>query len=282
MDNIISVKNVTYKYDDGATNQEAALENVSIDGKRGSFVTVIGHNGSGKSTLAKHLNGLFLPGEGAVIVDGIYTTDEEQIWEIRKIAGMVFQNPDNQMVATVVEEDVAFALENIGIPSEEIRQRVDNALETVGMTKFAKTSPSHLSGGQKQRVSIAGVLAMEPKVIIFDEVTAMLDPLGRKGIIDTALKLNKELGITIINITHYMEEAINSDEIFVMNDGKCVANGTPRELFKRVDFLKELGLTVPVATDIAYRLNSKGLDIPCNLLTMDELTEALCQLKQKI
>lgn len=172
-------------------------------------------------------------------------------------------------------------MENIGLPSNEIRERVDWALETVGMTKFAKYSPSHLSGGQKQRISIAGVLAMQPKVIIFDEVTAMLDPLGRKEIIQTALKLNKELGITMINITHYMEEAIESDEIFVMNDGKCVARGTPKELFKQVDFLKGLGLTVPVVTDVAHRLNRQGLDIPCNILTMNELTEALCQLKQK-
>lgn len=281
MDNIIEVKNITFNYTEDDDTQEAALENVSMEVKRGSFVTVIGHNGSGKSTLAKHMNGLFLPNEGVVIVDGIDTADEEQIWTVRRTAGMVFQNPDNQMVATVVDEDVAFALENIGLPSNEIRNRVDWALETVGMTKFAKYSPSHLSGGQKQRISIAGVLAMQPKVIIFDEVTAMLDPLGRKEIIKTALKLNKELGITIINITHYMEEAIDSDEILVMNDGKCVAKGTPKELFKQVDFLKSLGLTVPVVTDVAHRLNQAGLDIPCNILTINELTEALCQLKQK-
>ncbi len=281
MDNIIEVKNITYKYPDGESAQEAALENVSMEVPRGSFVTVIGHNGSGKSTLAKHLNGLYVPTDGVVIVDGISTADEEQIWDIRRTAGMVFQNPDNQMVATVVEEDVAFALENIGLPSDEIRRRVDAALETVNMTQFANASPSHLSGGQKQRVSIAGVLAMQPKVIIFDEVTAMLDPLGRQGIIDTALQLNKEYGITVINITHYMEEAIHCDEIIVMNDGKCVARGTPRELFKQAEYLKELGLTVPVATDIAHRLNKRGVDIPCNLLTMEELTEALCQLKRK-
>ena len=282
MDNIIEVKNITFKYADGADTQEAALDDVSISVERGSFVTVIGHNGSGKSTLAKHLNGLFLPSDGIVIVDGMDTADDDAVWEIRRTAGMVFQNPDNQMVASVVDEDVAFALENIGVPPAQIRQRVDEALETVGMTAFAKASPSHLSGGQKQRVSIAGVLAMQPKVIIFDEVTAMLDPVGRAGIINTAKRLNKEYGITIINITHYMEESIDSDMVFVMNDGKCVASGEPRELFKRVDFLKELGLTVPVATDIAHRLNKAGMDIPCNLLTMEELTEALCQLKQKI
>ena len=279
MDNIIEVKNVTFKYDEDSKIQEAALDGVSLDVERGSFVAVIGHNGSGKSTLAKHLNALFIPNEGTVIVDGIDTRDEEQIWQIRRTAGMVFQNPDNQMVATVVEEDVAFGLENIGVPTEEIRKRVDGALETVGMTKFAKSSPYHLSGGQKQRVSIAGVLAMQPKVIIFDEVTAMLDPLGRAGIIETAKKLNKEMGITIINITHYMEESIDADMIYVMNDGKCVAKGKPRELFARVEFLTELGLTVPIATQLAYSLNKAGVDIPCNLLTIDELAEALCRLK---
>ena len=279
MDNIIEVKNVTYRYDEDSKIQEAALDGVSLEVERGSFVAVIGHNGSGKSTLAKHLNALFLPSEGTVIVDGIDTHNEEAVWQIRRTAGMVFQNPDNQMVATVVEEDVAFGLENIGVPSPEIRKRVDEALETVGMTKYAKSSPYHLSGGQKQRISIAGVLAMQPKVIIFDEVTAMLDPVGRAGIIETAKKLNKELGITIINITHYMEESIDADMIYVMNDGKCVAHGKPRELFQRVEFLTELGLTVPIATQLAYSLNKAGVDIPCNLLTIDELAEALCRLK---
>ncbi len=279
MDNIIEVKNVTYRYEEDSKIQEAALDGVSLEVERGSFVAVIGHNGSGKSTLAKHLNALFLPSEGTVIVDGIDTHNEEAVWQIRRTAGMVFQNPDNQMVATVVEEDVAFGLENIGVPSPEIRKRVDEALETVGMTKYAKSSPYHLSGGQKQRISIAGVLAMQPKVIIFDEVTAMLDPVGRTGIIETAKKLNKELGITIINITHYMEESIDADMIYVMNDGKCVAHGKPRELFQRVEFLTELGLTVPIATQLAYSLNKAGVDIPCNLLTIDELAEALCRLK---
>ena len=279
MDNIIEVKNVTYRYEEDSKIQEAALDGVSLEVERGSFVAVIGHNGSGKSTLAKHLNALFLPSEGTVIVDGIDTHNEEAVWQIRRTAGMVFQNPDNQMVATVVEEDVAFGLENIGVPSPEIRKRVDEALETVGMTKYAKSSPYHLSGGQKQRISIAGVLAMQPKVIIFDEVTAMLDPVGRAGIIETAKKLNKELGITIINITHYMEESIDADMIYVMNDGKCVAQGKPRELFQRVEFLTGLGLTVPIATQLAYSLNKAGVDIPCNLLTIDELAEALCRLK---
>ena len=279
MDNIIEVKNVTYRYDEDSKIQEAALDGVSLEVERGSFVAVIGHNGSGKSTLAKHLNALFLPSEGTVIVDGIDTHNEEAVWQIRRTAGMVFQNPDNQMVATVVEEDVAFGLENIGVPSPEIRKRVDEALENVGMTKYAKSSPYHLSGGQKQRISIAGVLAMQPKVIIFDEVTAMLDPVGRAGIIETAKKLNKELGITIINITHYMEESIDADMIYVMNDGKCVAHGKPRELFQHVEFLTGLGLTVPVATQLAYSLNKAGVDIPCNLLTIDELAEALCRLK---
>ncbi len=282
MDNIIEVKNITFKYDDDSQIQVAALDNVSLEIERGSFVAILGHNGSGKSTLAKHFNGLFVPDGGVVVVDGISTDNEEQIWQIRRTAGMVFQNPDNQMVATVVEEDVAFGLENIGVPSEEIRKRVDDALETVGMTKFAKSSPYHLSGGQKQRISIAGVLAMQPKVIVFDEVTAMLDPLGRRGIIETAKKLNRELGITIIIITHYMEESIDADMIYVMNDGKCVLKGKPREIFAETEFLISLGLTVPVATQIAYKLNKQGVNIPCNLLTMEELTEALCQLKQKI
>ncbi len=279
MDNIIEVKNITFKYDDDSQIQVAALDDVSLEIERGSFVAILGHNGSGKSTLAKHFNGLFVPNEGVVVVDGIQTDNEEEIWQIRRTAGMVFQNPDNQMVATVVEEDVAFGLENIGVPSAEIRKRVDEALETVGMTKFAKTSPNHLSGGQKQRISIAGVLAMQPKVIVFDEVTAMLDPRGRMGIIETAKKLNRELGITVIIITHYMEESIDADMIYVMNDGKCVAKGKPRELFAETEFLLSLGLTVPVATQVAYKLNKKGVDIQCNLLTMDELTEALCRLK---
>ena len=280
MDNIIEVKNITFRYDENST--DSALKNVSLNIERGSFVAILGHNGSGKSTLAKNLNALFLPSDGVITVDGIDTKNDEQVWEIRKTAGMVFQNPDNQMVASVVEEDVAFGLENIGVPSEDIKRRVYEALDTVGMTKYAKSSPQHLSGGQKQRISIAGVLAMKPKVIIFDEVTAMLDPIGRHEIIETAQKLNKELGITIINITHYMEESINADKIFVMNDGKCVLSGTPREVFDKVDFLKSLGLTVPVATDIAGRLHNEGFDIPSNILTLDELTEALCQLKQKI
>lgn len=282
MDNIIEVKNVTFKYEDDDVSHEAALDNVSIEIKRGSFVAVLGHNGSGKSTLAKLLNGLYTPTDGIITVDGIDTKDDEQVWEVRKTAGMVFQNPDNQMVATIVEEDVAFGLENIGTPENEIRNRVYAALDTVGMTKYAKSSPHHLSGGQKQRISIAGVLAMKPKIIIFDEVTAMLDPIGRKEIIETAQKLNKDFGITIINITHYMEESIDADEIFVMNDGKCVLRGSPCEVFGQIDFLKQLGLTVPVATEIASRLHNLGIKIPPNILTLDELTEALCQLKQKI
>lgn len=279
MDNIIEVNNVVFKYTDDTEHQEAALDGVSLEVEKGSFVAIIGHNGSGKSTLAKHLNALFVPNEGTVIVDGIDTRNEEMELQIHRTAGMVFQNPDNQMVATVVEEDVAFGLENIGVPSPEIRKRVDEALETVGMSQYAKASPYHLSGGQKQRISIAGVLAMQPKIIIFDEVTAMLDPIGRTGIIETAKKLNKELGITIINITHYMEESIDADMIYVMNDGRCVAKGKPREIFAMADFLSSIGLTVPIATQLANKLNKAGINIPCNLLTIDELSEALCQLK---
>lgn len=279
MDNIIEVNNVIFKYGGEPDLQEAALNGVSLTVEKGSFVAIIGHNGSGKSTLAKHLNALIVPDEGTVIVDGIDTHDKEQEWQIHRTAGMVFQNPDNQMVATVVEEDVAFGLENIGVPSPEIRERVDEALEMVGMSQFAKASPHYLSGGQKQRISIAGVLAMKPKIIIFDEVTAMLDPLGRASVIETAKKLNKELGITIINITHYMEESIDADMIYVMNDGKCVAQGKPREIFAMADFLTSIGLTVPIATQLANKLNKAGVNIPCNLLTIDELSEALCQLK---
>ncbi len=282
MENIIEVKNVTFRYEEEKPEAGNALSDVSLEIKKGDFVSILGHNGSGKSTLAKHFNALFIPNEGTVLVDGIDTHSEEQVWQIRKTAGMVFQNPDNQMVATVVEEDVAFGLENTGVETEEIKKRVYEALDTVGMTKFAKSSPFHLSGGQKQRVSIAGVVAMKPQVIIFDEVTAMLDPRGRAEIVKTAHKLNKEYGITIIMITHYMEEAVDADKIFVMNDGKCVAEGTPKEIFSRVEFLKSLGLTVPIAAEIAYRLNIAGIDIPQNILSISELAEALCQLKQKI
>lgn len=279
MDSIIQVKDISYRYEESGQEAQLVLNGISLEIERGSFVTIVGHNGSGKSTFAKHLNALFVPTQGVVLVDGFDTADEEHVFEVRKTAGMVFQNPDNQMVATVVEEDVAFGLENLGVPSEEIKVRVAEALEAVDMSRFAKNSPHHLSGGQKQRVSIAGVLAMKPKIIIFDEVTAMLDPKGRQEIMQIASHFHRELGITIINITHNMEEAILSQRVIVLNDGKIAADETPRELFARQEFLKDLGLNVPLTVQLASSLHQMGVDIPPNLLTEEEIVEALCQLK---
>ena len=252
-----------------------AIDGVDLDVKAGQFIAVLGHNGSGKSTLAKHLNALLFPTEGTVWVDGLDTKDEKNLWEIRREAGMVFQNPDNQIIAQVVEEDVGFGPENIGVPTEEIWKRVEESLKAVGMGKHRKKSPNRLSGGQKQRVSIAGVIAMEPKCIVLDEPTAMLDPNGRKEVINAALKLNREKGITIILITHYMEEAINADKIFVMDRGKIAMHGTPRQIFRQVEKKKELQLDVPQVTLLAYELRQKGLDIPASILTKEELADAL-------
>ena len=252
-----------------------AIDGVDLDVKAGQFIAVLGHNGSGKSTLAKHLNALLFPTEGTVWVDGLDTKDEKNLWEIRREAGMVFQNPDNQIIAQVVEEDVGFGPENIGVPTEEIWKRVEESLKAVGMWKHRKKSPNRLSGGQKQRVSIAGVIAMEPKCIVLDEPTAMLDPNGRKEVINAALKLNREKGITIILITHYMEEAINADKIFVMDRGKIAMHGTPRQIFRQVEKMKELQLDVPQVTLLAYELRQKGLDIPASILTKEELADAL-------
>ena len=282
MDPIIQVKDISYCYEEGEEAQaqpKFVLNGLSLEIPQGSFVTIVGHNGSGKSTFAKHLNALFVPSQGTVIVDGIDTADEEQVWNVRRTAGMVFQNPDNQMVATVVEEDVAFGLENIGVPSEEIRVRVAKALDAVGMSRFAKNSPHHLSGGQKQRVSIAGVLAMQPKIILFDEVTAMLDPRGRQEIMNIARRLHAEMGITIINITHNMEEAILSQRVIVLNDGKIAADESPKELFAKQAFLKGLGLNVPLTAQLSAALHRRGIPIPENLLTEEEIVEALCRLK---
>ena len=252
-----------------------AIDGVDLDVKAGQFIAVLGHNGSGKSTLAKHLNALLFPTEGTVWVDGLDTKDEKNLWEIRREAGMVFQNPDNQIIAQVVEEDVGFGPENIGVPTEEIWKRVEESLKAVGMWKHRKKSPNRLSGGQKQRVSIAGVIAMEPKCIVLDEPTAMLDPNGRKEVINAAMKLNREKGITIILITHYMEEAINADKIFVMDRGKIAMHGTPRQIFRQVEKMKELQLDVPQVTLLAYELRQKGLDIPVSILTKEELADAL-------
>lgn len=252
-----------------------AVDNVSLSVKQGDFIAILGHNGSGKSTLAKHFNAILYPTEGTVFVDGMDTRDDEKLWDVRREAGMVFQNPDNQIIGQIVEEDVGFGPENLGVPTEEIWQRVEESLKAVGMYEFRKYAPGKLSGGQKQRVSIAGVIAMHPKCIVLDEPTAMLDPLGRKEVIRAARALNDVEGITIILITHYMEEIIHADKVFVMDQGKIALQGTPREIFSQVEKLKELRLDVPQVTMLAHELREKGLDIPEGILTKEELIEAL-------
>ena len=258
-----------------------ALDNVNLDIKEGQFIAILGHNGSGKSTLAKHINALLAPSDGTIWVDGMDVSKEENAIPVRKSAGMVFQNPDNQIIANVVEEDVGFGPENIGVPTDEIWQRVDYARRAVGMTKYRTHSPNKLSGGQKQRVAIAGVVAMEPKCIVFDEPTAMLDPNGRKEVIATAHELNKKKGVTIILITHYMEEVVGADHVYVMEKGRVVMDGTPREIFSRVDELKEHRLDVPQVTLVADELKKSGLDIPDGILTREELVNALVALKNR-
>lgn len=255
-----------------------ALDNVDLDIKEGQFIAILGHNGSGKSTLAKHINALLLPGEGTIWVDGMDVSEEKNVIPVRKTAGMVFQNPDNQIIASVVEEDVGFGPENIGVPTDEIWQRVDHALKSVGMTKYRTHSPNKLSGGQKQRVAIAGVVAMEPKCIVFDEPTAMLDPNGRKEVIATAHELNRKKGVTILLITHYMEEVVDADYVYVMEKGKIIMDGTPRQIFSRVDELKEHRLDVPQITLVADELKKAGLDIPDGILRREELVDALMAL----
>lgn len=273
---MIRFENVTYKY--GTTGEESqliAVNNINLTVKKGEYLVILGHNGSGKSTLAKMMNGLLLPTDGNVYVNGMNTKDEENIWKIREIAGMVFQNPDNQIVATIVEEDVAFGPENLGIPPEEIRRRVDKALEIVEMSEYKKHAPHLLSGGQKQRVAIAGILAMEPECIILDEPTAMLDPVGRLEVINTLKKLNREEKKTIVLITHYMDEAVEADRLLVMEKGKIIMEGTPKEIFCQVDKVKELGLDVPQVTELAYELKKEGFQVPCDILTVEELVNAL-------
>lgn len=252
-----------------------AVDNVSLSVKQGEFIAILGHNGSGKSTLAKHFNAILYPTEGTVFVDGMDTRDDEKLWDVRREAGMVFQNPDNQIIGQIVEEDVGFGPENLGVPTEEIWQRVEESLKAVGMYEFRKYAPGKLSGGQKQRVSIAGVIAMHPKCIVLDEPTAMLDPLGRKEVIRAVRALNDVEGITVILITHYMEEIIHADKVFVMDQGKVALQGTPREIFSQVEKLKELRLDVPQVTMLAHELREKGLDIPEGILTKEELIEAL-------
>ena len=277
---IIKAKNVVHEFfrRDEEGNVESittALDHVNLDVKAGQFIAILGHNGSGKSTLAKHINALLTPTEGVIWVDGMDVLDEDNTIPIRKTAGMLFQNPDNQIIASVVEEDVGFGPENIGVPTEEIWTRVNQSLEAVDMVKYRKHSPNKLSGGQKQRVAIAGVVAMEPKCIVFDEPTAMLDPNGRKEVIATAHDLNKKKGVTIILITHYMEEVVDADYVYVMEKGKIVMDGTPRDIFSRVDELKEHRLDVPQATLVADELRSAGVPIPQGILTRKELVDAI-------
>lgn len=259
-------------------NVTEAVGHVSLDVEQGQFIAILGHNGSGKSTLAKHINAILKPTEGEMTVDGMSTSEEDNVWSVRQTAGMVFQNPDNQIVATIVEEDVAFGPENLGVPTDEIWERVNKALESVNMTMYRGYSPNKLSGGQKQRVAIAGVLAMKPKCIVLDEATAMLDPLGRKEVMSAIIELNKVEKITVILITHYMDEAVLADKIFVMDKGKIAMEGTPRQVFSHVEEIRELRLDVPAATAMAYELRKAGYNIPKDILTRDELVEAVCQL----
>ena len=259
-----------------------ALDDVSLEVQKGEFVAILGHNGSGKSTVAKHINALLSPTEGAVFVNDMDTQDEEHLWDIRKSAGMVFQNPDNQIIATVVEEDVAFGPENIGVPTEEIWRRVEESLTAVGMTAYRTHSPNKLSGGQKQRVAIAGIMAMRPDCIILDEPTAMLDPVGRKEVMKTVHELNKIEGVTILLITHYMDEVIDADRVIVMDEGKIVMQGTPRQVFSQVDKLKGYRLDVPQVTELAYELKKQGVPMPEGILTVEEFTAAYTAAKAKL
>ena len=277
---MIQTEKLVYEYEKrdeegNVIGTSRAIDEVDIEAKEGQFIAVLGHNGSGKSTLAKHLNAILVPTEGSVWVNGKNTSNPEELWDVRQSAGMVFQNPDNQIIGTVVEEDVGFGPENLGVPTDEIWRRVDQSLEAVGMTAYRLKSPNKLSGGQKQRVAIAGVMAMRPQCIILDEPTAMLDPNGRKEVIATLHELNRQEKITVLLITHYMEEVIDADRVIVMDDGKLVMDGTPREIFSRVKELKEYRLDVPQVTELAYELKQAGLDLPDGILTMDELMDRL-------
>ena len=277
MDSIISVQDIYFSYDESDEGQQV-LKGISLEIERGSFVAVVGPNGSGKSTFAKQLNALLLPQKGRVLAEGMDTADDSLLWDIRRTVGMVFQNPDNQLVSAVVEDDVAFGPENIGVPSEEIRRRVDEALAAVGMTGFEKHAPHNLSGGQKQRIAIAGVLAMQPDVIVFDEPTAMLDPRGRGEIMKIIEELH-DSGKTVILITHFMEEAAKADRIVVLRDGRVDADGTPREIFSMSARLHDMKLELPFAVELARRLREDGLKLPEDILSEEELAEALCSLK---
>ena len=281
---MIRAEKLVFEYDkrdeDGnVIGSRRAIDGVDIDIPQGSFVAVLGHNGSGKSTLAKHMNAILVPTDGTMWVDGKDTKDLEKLWEIRQSAGMVFQNPDNQIIGTVVEEDVGFGPENLGVPTKEIWKRVEDSLRAVGMLDRRKDSPNKLSGGQKQRVAIAGVIAMEPKCIVLDEPTAMQDPNGRKEVISAVEKLRREKNVTVILITHYMEEVVDADQVFVMDDGRIVMHGTPREIFSRVDELKKYRMDVPQVTMLADELIHRGVDLPKGILRREELVEALCRLR---
>lgn len=285
--NIISAQKVEFHYNNEYEENEApkpvkqVLKGVSLDISRGGFTAILGHNGSGKSTIAKHMNAILLPFGGTVWVDGIDTRDEEKLFDIRSRVGMVFQNPDNQIVATIVEEDVAFALENMGVPPDEMRERVDDALRSVGMYEYREHSPHQLSGGQKQRVAIAGIIAMRPECIVLDEPTAMLDPKGRKEVLKTIRRLNAEFGITIILITHYMEEAALADRIVVMDNGEIIMDGVPRDVFSNVELMKRVGLDVPQVTELMYLLGKSGLPSDTHIIDEDECAEALLELLKK-
>ncbi|NLK07759.1 MAG: energy-coupling factor transporter ATPase [Firmicutes bacterium] len=278
----IEVEKVSYSYPKGQGQEEAALTEVDLTIAEGEFVAVLGHNGSGKSTLAKHLNGLLLPSVGDVWIADMNTHEEENFWKIRQMVGMVFQNPDNQIVATTVEEDVAFGPENLGLKQHVIRERVDEALGIVGMSEYAKAAPHNLSGGQKQRVAIAGVIAMRPKCLVLDEPTAMLDPIGRQEVLDTVQMLNETEGITVILITHFMDEAVRAKRVVVMDEGRIVLQGPPADVFQKMELLRKLRLDVPPIVELAARLRSRLREFPGDLLTVDEMVTALCQLRSGI
>lgn len=286
MANVIEAKDIEFAYmtvDENGNDVEGekVIKGVTLDIEKGSFVAILGHNGSGKSTFAKHMNAILLPSGGSIYVCGINTTDEERLFDIRSRVGMVFQNPDNQLVATIVEEDVAFALENLGVEPNEIRRRVDEALKAVGMYEYRNHSAHQLSGGQKQRIAVAGVIAMEPECIVMDEPTAMLDPKGRREVMETIKRLNKDRGITVVLITHYMDEAAKADRIVVMDKGKLVLDGTPKDVFHNVEKIRDIGLDVPQATELGYMLNKNGFEIKEKILTEDEITKAILTLANK-
>lgn len=291
MKNIIQAKNLTFWYpaetdaettaQQGPLKGKTVLEGVDFSVPEGQFVAVLGHNGSGKSTLAKHFNAILLPCGGSVTVTGIDTTEEDRVYDIRQNVGMVFQNPDNQIVATIVEEDVAFALENLGVPPKEIRERVDNALKVVGMYEYRNHAPHQLSGGQKQRVAIAGIIAMHPRCIVLDEPTAMLDPQGRREVLETILRLNREENVTVVLITHFMDEAVKADRVVVIDSGKIILDGTPKKVFPQIEKLKSVGLDVPQTTELVYELKKSGYDLPPDILTVDECVDCLSKLLRK-